>query len=288
MTTILDWITKTHLCNPENKTISSILNICKKLKLGSSLTAVLVETIINNDEESFLYLLEQNIDLNMPNENSLTPIMFASKMGRNKMVEKLLSKQVDISDDDDNHLSALKVALVNYFNCYEESYITCIKLLIKAGANIEFVSYAENAYKLAKVLKRKVDSENIVTNNEPDTYVTNDGTIVIIPQKIEKPKLIIKMLYNQNKTIPCITEQILYATWVEININGNWLKHGLNPLDNCYIEFPLNVNDKIGYHYLPAGVTLDGIPTTENYVCKFNNSINLMDKGEVMIKQCYT
>ena len=277
MTTILDWIRKTDFRNPEDKIISKILDICKNRLLCSSLTDVLVETIINNDDKSFEYLLEQSINLNeIDKKYALTPIMRASQEGKVHMVEKLLSKGADISNNS-RSVSALTCALSKIDNT--GNHIKCAKLLLKAGADIESVSSNAYAYEIATLLKSEVDRENIVTNKESETciindnleiYVTNDGIKVSFPQKIENKKLVIKMLHNRNDPIPCYTDKNYNDVAVTIYKEGVWRKHRLIADTDYYLELPKNVKDKINYHYLPLGVTINGVITTENYICKFD------------------
>lgn len=278
MTTILDWIKKTNfLRNPEN---IKILDICKDLKFSSPLTDVLIKMIERNDSKPFEYILEQNVSLNdLDSTYAITPLMYASQRGKVEFVEKLLLKGVDVDRIINKNVAALNYALIHRIDGDGKgNHIKCAKLLIKAGANIEFVSNNTNAYEMATLLKNEIEREmatnkelvTCVINNKSETCVTNDGMQVTIPQKIEI-RIIIKILHEKTDPILCNTHRITNDAFVEINNGGIWQKKLLNHNTNNYIEVPQNVDDKISYHFLPAGVTLDGIITTENFVCKFNS-----------------
>ena len=277
MTTILDWIKKTNfLRNPEN---IKILDICKDLKFSSPLTDVLIKMIERNDSKPFEYILEQNVSLNdLDSTYAITPLMYASQRGKVEFVEKLLLKGADV-----NRIIIKNVAALNYALTYridgdgKGTHINCAKLLIKAGANIESVSNNTNAYEMATLLKNEIEREMVthkesvtcVINNKLQTRVTNDGIQVTIPQKIEN-RIIIKILHEKTDPILCNTHRITNDAYVEINNGGIWQKKLLNHNTNNYIEVPQNVDDKVSYHFLPAGVMLDGIITTEKFVCKFH------------------
>ena len=277
MITILDWIEKVDLHNPEN---IRILRICKNLNLSSLLIDVLITAIETNDSKTFECLLEKNINLNdLSKSYSLTPLMYASQRGKVEFVEKILLKGVDANGIVNNNSSALNYTLISKID-NGGNHIKCAKLLIKAGANIESVSTNKDAHEIATMLKNEIEREKIVldkesipciTNEKSETCVTTDGIQVTIP-KIENKKMVIKILHNKQDSIHYRTYHITRDTFVNINKEGNWQKHLLNYNPNNYIELPNNA--KISYHYLPAGVSLDGISTIENYVCKFGDLIS--------------
>ena len=147
-----------------NLSYDNIMFFLEKMNLCPSITDLVVKAIRADDEKVLDYLLGKGIDVNLSDStHNSSPIMFAAQNARISMVKSLLSRGATVTDDCKYNKSALYFALISNESAviYDNNRIECIKILIRAGSNIEFGRICDNKgiYHIAKSLKQDVENE---------------------------------------------------------------------------------------------------------------------------------
>ena len=229
----------------------------------------LVKAIMNKDMETFNRMLDKNINVDrLDSEYQSTPIMFAAEIGQVDMIKKLLSHNASLNDIEvDGKVKNVLLYALHYSKCENDNdKYQCARLLIKAGADIEFMKKEYKvSYILAKSIKQELEAEN------DNMLTTTNGTLVPIPRNIVATP-ILQMLYDQKKPKPTYN-LVKIQSRVKISfLNGEIWQHFLSTKNNFYVEIP--VNEKINFHYLPKGIELNGIVSSKEYICKIDDFID--------------
>ena len=269
MTTILDYL----LSTTPNKNI--INKISEAKGLNGPMIDLVRDTIMNDNNELFNTLMELNLNINeLDTEYESTLVMFAAQKGRYEMLETLIKKGADVGDDIENSKSALSFAISS--GNFGKKHTTCVKILIRAGANIDFIKNRDKEkYYFIKELKNLIDNEDKSTKPTKSTPLVlvdkNGNTYSINNNETEtKPTLTVELIRVKDNIILSIISKGELTSESKIMLYGDTgVSEGkLSP--GLLLEIP---NEKGLFHLLPIGAVVDGIALTKPVVCRFIDSI---------------
>ena len=241
----------------------------------NTITDMLCNIIIRNDSKMFhKFILEHPTCVNSTDTlNDSTPIMHAAQLGRYDMMETLLKTGANVADHTDKrkiNKSALSFAVYSH-NEFSNNHMECIKILLRAGANIDILKkYSLDSHYLIKIIKDHMPEEKkaIKLRNKSGVEYT------IKPESVgsePKPKsILIEVLSDSDKSKSTYTIEPLHRMYPRVKFYDGSAKEGMITSSDVEVEIPTN---KGSYHLLPVGICVDGIVLTEPVVCRFITGI---------------
>ena len=245
-----------------------------------TITDMLCNIIIENDSKMFhKFILEHPTCVNSTDTtNDSTPIMHAAQWGRYDMMETLLKTGASVADYIDRcgtNKSALYFA-VHSPKEFSNNHIECIKILLRAGANIDILKeYSLDSHYLIKIIKDHMPEEKIIKlrNKSGVEYTIKLESIVPKPKS---KSILIEVLSGSNESKSTYTVEPLRGTYLHVKFYDGSAKEGMITSSDVEVEIPTN---KGSYHLLPVGICVDGIVLTEPVVCRFITGIGKTDSS---------
>lgn len=255
-----------------------------------SLIDMIRDTIVEDRKKMFHALLSAHPDLVnfVDTIHKSTLIMHAAQYGRFDMIETLLKKGATVADMPTKSALYFAVCQSNSFN---KKHIESIKILLKAGSNIDILkNHSMRDYHLIKFIHDKLAEEcassNITLFNKSGITYTIQNPIPIKPIKPIKPKpILIEVISTTHHSKYNIGR--LYGLDYKVILCDGSAKEG-SITNRTEIDIEIEIPDQVGsYHLLPVDICIDGVKLTKPTVCRFTHGTVILNNVMKSIPEMY-
>lgn len=142
-----------------------------KLQKVSFNTNALMAAIINNKIMTGIYLLEHNADPNIQNDDGITALHIAARLGQKKMVKKLLKFNANPNIQDKNGMTPLMYAVMKNKN---NDHLSMIQYLVDHGTNVNLQNKKGETVLFIAVAHDDYDTSGYLLEHFADPFIKDN------------------------------------------------------------------------------------------------------------------